>query len=268
MLSFKELNEIILKDHPKLQVTRMILNNWYDKNANIIFSGYIKGNKLLSTDYNKAYVVLSAVDGRVIDKRDLSNSHIIGKALSAFYFFHFIFEEGLITRIIYLLFGITFGLSMIFGIYIWLEKKASTYKNEINYISYISKFTTALTIGVIPSSTFLLFLYWVLPFDMENRNIWLFGGFHSFWAFSLFYSVLIFDNIKILKSFAILNGIFLILAVFYHDLTTNTFIWTSFKQNMQTIFWVDIALLSFALLSFLFAKNLEKINLIKRFEGV
>lgn len=267
MQKFSILYDKAQKNYPNLNITNISLNSWNDKNARIVFSGYLDENKILSSRANRATIVLSGASGEILEKKGIEDTHIISQVMSGFYFFHFISDEGIIVRLIYLILGLVFGLSMIFGIYIWLEKKIQRYGEDGSFYKYLSQFSTALTIGVIPASAFILFIYWLLPFNYIDKETWLKGGFYALWCFTLFYSVYKNDMLSILKLFAKLSGIFLLLAVILHQLRTNVFLWDSFQKNMDAIFWVDTSLLLLAIASLLFAKNIERIKFLQKIRG-
>ena len=70
---------------------------------------------------------------------------------------------------------------------IWLEKKAKKFKKDTQYFNFVSKFSMSLFIGIIPATSFLLFLFWFLPIylnekkHLDNRRFFLvFGALHFF----------------------------------------------------------------------------------------
>ena len=188
----------------------------------------------------------------------------MAKVLSGFYFLHFLPDEGIIVRILFLIFGIVFATSLVFGLMIWLEKKAKKFKKDTQYFNFVSKFSMSLFIGIIPATSFLLFLFWVLPIYLSEKNSWIIGGFFSFWSFTLFYSIYKQNNIETIKFFMKLNSIFLLLTVIFHGIRTNYFIWDSFIKEMNQIFWIDFSLLLFAGISFLISKKMPNIKLLER----
>lgn len=252
------------KEYPNLEIQKILLNAWNDKNACISFSGYLKDNRALTSRANRAFISFNGASGEIIEKKNLENSHSMAKVLSAFYFLHFLPDEGLIVRVLFLIFGIVFATSLIFGMMIWLDKRALKFKEEKQYFSFVSKFSLALFVGVIPASSFLLFLYWALPLYLQEKQTWIIGGFYTFWSFSLLYSVYKDNAIEAIKFFMKINSIFLLLSVFFHGLRTAYFPWDSLSNSMNEIFWIDFSLLVFAVLSFLISKKMPNVELLKR----
>jgi len=264
MQSISKLYTKAQKEYPNLQITNISFNAWNDKNACIGFSGYLKNNRALSGKANRASISYSGSSGNLIAKKTLDDSHVMAKVLSGFYFLHFLPDEGIIVRLLFLIFGIIFGTSLIFGLLIWLEKKALKYKEDKNYFSFLSRFSLALTVGIIPTTGFIIFLYWLIPFYTIDKQTWVIGGFYSFWCFTLFLSIYKDTIIESIKIFMKMNAILLLLAVILHGLRTKYFIWDSFQSGIYEIFFIDIALLLFAILSLLIAKKLPDIKLLQR----
>jgi len=268
MLPITSLYQEAKKSYPNLHITKFTLYKWGDKNGQIVFSGFLDENRILSARVNRITISLSGTTGEVIKKNSLKDTHVISQVMSAFYFFHFLTDEELFIRILFFLFGIAFAASLVFGIFIYLEKKILKNKMDKNYFQLISRFTTALTIGVIPASAFLLFLYWLIPFETVDRDTWLKGSFFTFWSFSFFYSVYKEDNISIVKFFINLSGVFLLLATFLHQLRTQSFLWDSFQKGLDSIFWIDIICIVIGVLFLALSKNIEKFRFLDRFRGI
>ncbi|WP_044417406.1 PepSY-associated TM helix domain-containing protein [Halarcobacter anaerophilus] len=268
MENFSTLYKKAQELYPNLNITRINLYNWNDKNAQIIFNGYLQNNRILTSRVNRASITLNAQTGALIEKKGLEETHSISKFLSGFYFFHFLFDEEILVRLIYLIFGIVFAVSLVFGLLIWIEKSRAKYKNHESYFNFISKFTLAISIGLLPSTAFLLFLYWFLPFDILQRDTWLTGAFYSFLSFTLFYAVYEKDTLKGLKNFLYASSLFLFLAVLFHEIKMKLPFWESFSKNLPEIFWLDFSLVFFALIAFLIGKNIQEIKFIEKFKGL
>ncbi len=263
MISISKLFQKAKIDYPNLKIRNIVLNAWNDQNACIAFRGYLKDNRAITGNSNRVFISYNAASGELIKKQTLDDSHSMAKVLSAFYWLHFLPDEGIVVRILFLIFGIVFATSLIFGIMIWLDKRAKKFKGDMQYFSFVSKFSLALFIGVIPATSFLLFLHWALPFYLHEKSIWLIGGFFSFWSFTLFYSVYKQNHIESIKSFMKLNLIFLVLCVIFHGIRSKYFIWDSFMNNMYEIFLIDLSLLVFALISYLISKKMPQLKLLE-----
>ena len=265
--SMKSINELYNQaqtQYPQLKIQNIILNAWNDQNACIAFTGYLKNDRALTGRANRVGISFNAADGKLIEKKTLENSHPMAKTLSGFYFLHFLPDEGIIVRILFTIFGIVFGTSLVFGMLIWLEKRANKYKEDKEYFSFVSKFSLSLFVGVLPSTTFLLFIYWALPTYLNEKSTWLIGGFFTMWSFTLFYSIYKQQTIDTIKFFMKINAIFLILCVVFHGIRSKYFIWDSFAMGMYEIFYIDLSLLVFAIVSFFISKKMPNIKLLER----
>ncbi len=252
------------KQYPELVIKNIMLNAWNDKNACIAFIGHLEDNRALTGTTNRVGISFNAFSGELIQKKNLDNSHSMAKVLSGFYWLHFLPDEELFIRILFLIFGFCFATSMVFGTLIWLEKRANKHKKEKEYFSFVSKFSLALFIGILPATSFLLFLYWALPLHINEKNTWILGGFFVLWSFTLLYSVYKQNTVEIIKFFMKINAIFLILSVLFHGIRSKYFIWDSFAAGLYEIFWIDLSLIIFAILSFFISKKMPNIKLLER----
>jgi len=252
-------------NYENLHITEISLFNWNDKNARIVFSGYLNDNRILTSRVNRVNIVLNGETAQIVRKKTLDDTHEVSQFLSAFYFFHFITDEDILLRIIYIILGIIFTISLVFGLFIWIGRKILKGKNT--YFNIITKLSTAFTIGMIPASTSTLFLYWVLPFSVQDRDTWIIGGFYTMWSFTFLYSVYKKDALDAAKDFLYLNALLLILAVLFHGYRTDMFLWDSYAHSIWDVFYMDLFFLLFGIGSFVFAKNINKIKFFDKFKG-
>lgn len=251
---------------PNIEVNNIKLLQWNDKNAQIKIEGFLNNNRILTGRTNRVYTILNPITGELIKKKDLNNSHLVNKTLSAFYFFHFIPDETLLVRIIYFIFSIAFLLSLTFGFLIWSNKKASKYKNNNNYFNFFGRFAIAMMFGVIPASALMLALYWGLPSELFQRTIWIKGIFYSFWAFTLLLSVYYEDVLDILKTLALFTFMFLFSTVILHIMKTSTYIAKLVQSDfIHTVLYFDLVLLLLGIVFFLFYKYSHKITFLKKY---
>ena len=261
MLNIDDLKQKAQEHYPNLNIQQITLLQWYDKNAQIKFTGFLEDNRILSGRVNRQYIILDATTADIIEKKALLTSHSGNKFLSAFYFFHFIPDETLWVRIIYALLGIGCLASLIFGFMIWSEKKASKYKNERHYFNFLSRFTLAILIGVIPSTALVLCLYWALPEQLFERIIWIKGAFYAFWAFTLVLSTLYEDIVELLKSLALITAVFLFATLLAHIMKATQEIAILVQSGqMHPALYLDIILFILSILSFFFYKKAHKIK--------
>jgi len=265
MKKYSELYAIAQENYKDLYIRELALFNWKDKNARIVFSGYLKHNRILTGRVNRVNIVLNGETARIVSKRTLDDTHEVSQFLSAFYFFHFMTDEDILFRIFYLFLGVIFAISLVFGLFVWIDKKLPQNKNS--YFTIITKLAAAFTVGIIPATTFMLFLYWLLPFDIVNRDTWIIGGFYTMWCFSFLQSVYKKDVLEAVKDFMYMNAIFLIGAVFLHEYKTDMYLWDSFNQSVWDLFYMDLFLLFFGICSYLFANKMDTIKFLDKFKG-
>lgn len=261
-----ELLEVAKKSYPTLEIQTIKLLQWNNINAQIKISGFQNDNRILTGKINRVHVLINPITGEEINKKDLNNSHFGNKVLSAFYFFHFIPDETLIVRIIYLILSITFLISLALGFLIWSQKIASNYKENINYYNFLSRFSISIMFGIIPATALTLLLYWAIPIELFQRVIWIKGIFYCFWAFTLLLSVYYDDVVDLLKGLSFLTSIFLFATVIAHIMSAKTFIALLVaKKTMHTVIYVDLVLFILAILFFIFYKHGHKINLLSSY---
>lgn len=252
--------------YPTLEVQTIKLLQWNNKNAKIKISGYENDNRILTGRINRVHIFLNPITAEEISRHNLENTHIGNKILSGFYFLHFIPDETLVLRLIYLVLSIAFLFSLALGFLIWSDKQASKYKDNPNYYNFLSRFSISIMFGIIPSTALILLLYWAIPSDLFQRIIWLKGIFYSFWAFSLLLSIYYDDVLDLLKGLAFLTSIFLFSTIIAHIMVAKTFISFLVKQgSMHTIFYVDLVLLILSISFFLFYKYAHKIKLFAKY---
>lgn len=252
------------ENYPELKIQKATIYNYNKENSQVVFSGYLQDNKAISGRTNRMSITLKSTTAEVLEKTTLENTHSIKKALSAFYYLHFIPDETFGLRVVFFVLSLSMMICLVFGYLIWAEKKLK-HINEIHYFNFLNRLSIALMIGIIPSTCFVLFLHWLLPFDTFDRDIWIKGCFYSLWAFTFFYAIYESIVLKSIKLFFITSAVLLICTVLLHGLKTNLYFWESFQQKILDIFYVDIALLLFAAVFLLLGLNLHKIPSIQRF---
>ena len=268
MMKISQLQNIAQKKYPTLQITNIKLFAWNDINAKARFIGYEKANRSITARINRMYIEISAVNGKVVATHNLETSTGANKILSAFYFLHFITDEGLLLRVIYFILGIIMTAGFAFGFLIYSEKKTLTKKREDkNYYSILNKLSLSVMIGVIPSTALVMFLYWYFPMNMFERTTWLTGCFYALWAGTLLYAVYEENTLKVINHYLLLGAILLLLAVAFHGYQTTFYPWVSLSKGMYDIFFVDIVILLFAFSFYMFFKKSKNIQLLYKYDG-
>ena len=261
LMNIDELLEKAKNAYPELEVTSFKLLQWNDKNAQIKFFGYSNENKIMSGKINRLNIILSATTGEELGRKTIDNAHVSSKTLSAFYFFHFIPDETLFVRLIYLVLCIAFIASLVFGFFIWSEKKASKYNMNMAYYNFLERLSISIMFGVIPATALTLLLYWAIPTELFQKIIWIKGSFYLFWAFTLVLSTYFDDIVDLLKSLAFFTSIFLFATILAHFMNATKYIKILTQSGeMHSVLYFDLVLLILSFLCFLFYKNAHKIS--------
>ncbi len=266
MLDISILQNKALEYYPDLKIESIKLFNWNEQYAQIKFTGHLKNNRALSARHNRMYIVLKGINGELIKKKDLSNSNTTNKLLSVFYFFHFIPDESIIIRIFYFTFGIVMAASLAFGFLIYSDKKSKKTKNDLGYYSKLNTFAMAVMIGIIPASALVLCLHWIIPFEILEREFYIKSSFYGLWLLTFVYSAFKNSALKVTNNLLVFSALILVFTVLIHGYKTNWYFWLSYIDNMNDIFFVDFALLSFALVFCIFAKNSTSIEVLKKYK--
>ena len=261
LMNIDDLLEKAKELYPQLQIQKLKLLQWNNKNAQIKFFGYSKKNRIMSGKINRLNITLDAKTGQEISRKTIENSHISSKTLSSFYFLHFIPDETLLFRLVYLVLCVLFILSLIFGFLIWSEKKASKYIENRNYYNFLERFSISIIFGVFPCIALTLVLYWALPFELFQRTLWIKGLFYTFWAFTLVLSTYYDDLLNLIKSLSLMTSFFLISAVIAHMMNASEYLIILLKSSsMHTVLYFDLVLIILSIMCFIFYKNAHKIK--------
>ncbi len=262
----QDLSFLILKakeNYKNLHIDKINIYNFNKSNSQIHFRGHLTNNKALTGPFNKVFITLNSNTAEVIEKKQLEQTHIINKVMSAFYFLHFLPDETILLRTILFILSIFMIICLVFGYLIWAEKKLK-HQNDLGYFNFLNRFCIAIMIGVIPASCFVIFLHWLLPFETYDREIWIQGCFYILWAFTLFYSMYESSITKIFKLFFLISIILIVCAVLLHGLKTELYFWISFQKELYALFLVDIIFLFFALILLFLYFYIEKLEVFKR----
>ncbi len=269
MLNIDTLMQKAQNSYKNLEIKRITLLQWNDKNAKIKFSGFLKDNRILTGRINRQYIVLSGVDGSILDKRTLDDSHGIKNFLSGFYFFHFLPDETSTVRIIFAFLGIAFLISLAFGFLIYSNKKAQKYKSNLHYYSFLNRFSIAIMFGIIPATALCLLLYWAIPKELFERIIWIKGCFYAYWAFTLFLSTYFEDVIDLLKSLCFQTSAFLFATIIAHIMKASEYLVVlTQSEKMHPVLYVDLTILILSVIFFLLYKYMYKIKFLTNYSRI
>lgn len=263
-IPFSKLYEKAQANYPELFIDKVNIYNYNQENSQTVFSGHLKNNRMLTSRINRVWITLDSHNAKVLEKIDFEQTHVMKKVMSGFYFFHFLTDETLLLRLLF--FILTLGLitTLVLGYMIWAEKSIK-HRHEPHYFSVMNRLSIAVMIGVIPASAFVVFLHWLLPFDVYDREIWIKGCFYALWSFTCFYSIYEENITKVIKRLLMASSVLFILAVLLHGLKMNLYPWQSFQEELWVIFGVDMLFTLLALLLFIAAKTVDKFKFFNRF---
>ena len=84
-MQLKDLYQIASQNYPQLDITKINIYNYRLDNSQIMFSGYLKNEKARSSSrLNPMYIILNSKTAELVEKKELEDSHIMKKTLSAF----------------------------------------------------------------------------------------------------------------------------------------------------------------------------------------
>ncbi|RXI43460.1 ABC transporter permease [Malaciobacter mytili] len=258
MLPINELIKKAQQINPNINFQKILLINWKDSSAQVELSGYNPKMPFLNGVFNKPKVVLSGVDGSLIQNVKVLDKHWSVIFVDIMYFLHLLFGVDIFTRVLIALLMLVCAVAIGFGVMLWLEKKAKKFEGTIIFYHWMGKLSLAVMIGVIPATGFIFLLQWLLPFDLENRLLIQKGLFFTFWLATLTWSFYRVSSYKVAKEFFALGGIFFILTPIFHGIFSGFTPIQLYKQNMHIILNVDIGLFLFGLVLLLLSYKLPK----------
>ena len=262
-LPLASLHQEARKHYPNLVITQVSLYNYGKHNAQTHFSGYVSDNKAQSGRVNRQSITLESHSGAVVAVKDLSASHGVNKLLSTLYYLHFLPDETLFVRLIFVLLGVGMMVCLMSGYLIWAEKKRSSKGYGADVLNRVS---LAFLLGVIPATALILWLHWLIPLETFDKEVWMRGLFYAAWSFWLFYFLFESSLVSALKLLFNLSGWFFIGALCFHGLKAKAFLWQSFEKSDWIVFYSDSVLLMVALLCFYAARKVSNSEFFYRYE--
>ncbi|OCL85337.1 hypothetical protein AAX27_02149 [Aliarcobacter thereius] len=250
--SMLPLNELLLKANeinPELTFKQIKVLNWNDTTARVEFLAYNPYKPFLNGGiFNIPYIALNAHTGEVIENKKVLDTTIPVLIAESLFFLHFLFGIDFFSRTIVAILMALCGISIGFGIMLWLEKRAKKLEGKITFYHWMGKLSLATMVGVIPATALLFLLQWILPFDLEDRVLWQQGSFYNVWLFTLFWSFYRINSFQASKEFLFIGGVIFLLAPILHFI--------KFQIIILNILGVDIALALFGILLLFIAKKL------------
>jgi hypothetical protein len=228
---------------PHLKIQRLVLYNWGDKTARIQLEGADRSAPFLTGVTNTPYIILNAVDGRVLKTVKTTDRPWPVLLTEGIYCIHLLFGVNIYLRLVIFMASLACLIAVGCGVMVHLEKQVKKFKGRAPFYHWLEKFSLAFMIGVIPATALLFNLQWLLPFDLKDRVVWQQGLFFDLWAATLFWSFYKVDTHGTAKLFLGLGGVLFMLAPVLHFLKTGISPVTLFQNHMTHILWVDAGLM-------------------------
>lgn len=255
-LNLSQLYSLAKVNYENLVVKNINIYNYKKDNSQVLFSGYLSDNRAITGEVNRVSIVLNSYDGTVFSKTNLDDTHGIKKSLSLFYFLHFLPDETILIRIIFFVFGIALCVSLAFGYLIWAQKKLND-NNSFIWSNFLNRVVLTIIIGSITCSSILFFTHYLIPNEFIHKDLFMKGIFYIMFFSLLMYSFYENTISKIVKINLYMSSLLLFTAVFLHGIKTDIFIWDSFINKMDVIFYVDLILIILSGTIFYFAKKIK-----------
>ncbi|RXJ86280.1 PepSY domain-containing protein [Arcobacter sp. CECT 8985] len=256
MLEINKLIQKAQKINPNINFEKIELINWKDSSAQVELSGYNPKLPFLNGVFNKPTVILSGVDGKLIQNINVLDKHWSVLFTDSMYFLHLLFGVDIFIRLLIATIMAICALAIGFGTMLFLEKKAKKFEGKTTFYHWYGKFCLASMIGVIPATGFIFLLQWILPFDLENRLIIQKGLFFIFWIGTYTWSFYEINSYKTAKKFFYLAAIFFILTPLMHSVFSGYSPMNLLQNSMNTILNVNIALFIVGILFLILAIKL------------
>lgn len=256
MLSIAKLVEKAQNLMPQVQWHNIKITNYGDSTCRVKLEGYNPYKPFLNGVLNLPSITLSGVDAQVLEKKEVLDSNWGAMLVDSILFLHFLFGVDLFTRIIVLLLMLLSTFALVFGVLVYLEKKARNFPSNIPVYQALGKISLACMLGVIPATGLLFFLQWLLPFDMENRLLIQQGLFAVLWSASLTWSFYRLNSYQAAKEFLYLGGVLFLFSPIIHFISSGFSPFRLWEEEIYTILAIDILLFVFALILLLVAYKL------------
>ncbi|MCT7912284.1 PepSY domain-containing protein [Arcobacter lacus] len=256
MLSMNELLKIAQNIAPNIDFHRIKLTNWGDSAAMAKLEGYNPYMPFLNGYSNKPNVILSGVDGSLIYEQKVLEKNWGSIFYDSMVYIHLLFIADDFTRLFIAFLMIVTLLAIGFGNLLYLEKRARKFPLNIPAYQGLGKLSLAVMIGAIPATGLLFFLQWLLPFDMENRSLIQQGFFATLWVSTFTYSFYKLNSYQTAKEFLYLGGILFASSPIIHFINSGFSLVKLWKEELYTVFAVDIGLFIFGLILLVIAYKL------------
>lgn len=256
MLPINELLKKAKEIAPQIDFQRVKIINWNDSSAIAKFEGYNPYMPFLNGMANIPNITLSGVDGSLINQNKVLDKNWGGIFYDIINYIHLLFVVDDISRMVVFFIMLITILAIGFGNMLYLEKRARRFPIDIPVYQGFGKLSLAVMLGVIPATALLFVLQWLLPFDLENKTLITKGVFATFWCFTFTYSFYRLNSYQTAKEFLYLGGVLFILSSIIHSINSGFSLLRLWKEEIYTIFAIDIGLIVLGLVLIFIAYKL------------
>ena len=255
-MKLSQLSTLAKSKYKNLEIRRINIYNYKKDNSETMFSGYLIDNRAITGETNRVSIVLNSNNGSLISKINLSDTHGIKKTFSLFYFLHFLPDETILIRVVFFILGIFLCLSLVLGYLIWAQKKLNKIDNFI-WLNLFNRFVLTIIIASITCSAVLFSIHYLIPNEFIYKDLFMKGIFYTLFFFLLTYSFYENKVSNIMKVNLYMSSFLFFSSVVLHGIRTNLFIWDSFINKIEVVFYVDFMLILTSILMFYFAKKIK-----------
>lgn len=232
-------------------VTRGFIKNYGGENMKYIINGELKTDKRF---IGVGSVVYDAYSGAIESEKNPNVLSYVEDSQFIFGRLHFANFGGYPLKIIYFILALITCFVIITGVLIWIEarnKKSMTLKQRL-YTAKVGHIYLAICLSMLPVTT-LAFLFVRVTYGMfENPKSAIYWFYFSVWAiFILFYRFKR-NNYFTNKNSLVLGAIFGFLIPIVNGITSENWLWKTYKNHQYEIFTIDIFWILISITSLLF----------------
>lgn len=244
---------------PELVVKNVHVFNYGDQNMHVKVEGHPEFRSKFAGLGN---LVFHAASGDIIaSKKLMEDTSYFNTARAIMIRLHFGDYGGHGLRLIYFGLGLLSCFVIISGVLIWQvardKKHVAPAKRKFN--AWLTWIYLAGALGMFPVTAFIfLAVKWGLSPDDAERMTFMYRYYFWAWLLVTVCLVMLRDNWLINKVSLISGGVLGLLIPISNGIQTGNWIWNSFWQGYEDIFWVDFLWLSLGILSLVIGLSLRR----------
>jgi len=254
------INPLVYKTKSEIgtyEYLRAFIKNYGDKSANLQITATVNDSK---RDFvGTASYSYKLSDGSLLSKDTIENNEYNSSLTMVFARLHFVTFGGNIVKIIYFLLALITCFVIITGVLIWLKArdKKTNSKKQKRFVRRVGAWYMGICLGIFPAIALLFVLAKTVP-SIPNKDRLISTVFFSFWAIFIIYSLVVKNTFKINKMALITAGVFGIAIPIVNGITTQNWLWLSFKNGYYNMMVVDIFWFFTGALSLIIAIKLKQ----------